>query len=147
MGKERYQRIHEQDGAELRSLSVEEIDRLRNYASELCGYENKRKVNLRQFILPIPPEKRITNWPSLFVKLALTAVITGVVSYGFLSLFNSIKNYGRNNTIRELNELERKGEIKIYRKRDIDKMGKELEELIDNERARYYLKGLSKRDE
>ncbi len=117
MEKDKYKKLHE-----------EEIEEL--------AYE-KEKQNM---------EKQSKYSANKYRRLFLSTI--GLISFGFICGTSAFVAYyfgygrGEKDSILELEKLQRNGEIKIFSRQGMEKMDKDLEELMEQERAKYFFKGL-----
>lgn len=140
MDKKTYADCHRKEFAEARR------ERSENRIGEISPDYSESMKSINPLYIDDKARARPSKFPKLFKGIVLSAIIGTAIGYTILAAFNIARNYGRDEVIMELNELQEARKIKIFREQEIYKINKELEDRIDNERAKYYLKGLSEKD-
>ncbi len=129
MDREEYLRLHAEERRELAELDITERNAFRNYSFECERYEDYSSVIANSFAVA----RDVTKKPRRLLKGVILSVIFGAaLGYFLLGVYNLGRNNEREKMIEELNSLQERKRIETF-------IRKELEDMANTERDRYYL--------
>ncbi len=129
------------DKSEYRRLHEKEVNEFRLYTGENGGYNSDKHKKASDRLIRINYQNK--NIRLIFGGLVVSLVGFAISSSLVLCGYYIGRNYGREEVNNEIERMQKEKKIMILNKKEIEKMNKDLEEVIDNERARYFIKGMS----
>ena len=129
MDREEYLRLHAEERRELAELDITERNAFRNYSFECERYEDYSSVIANSFAVA----RDVTKKPRRLLRgVILSAIFGAALGYFLLGVYNLGRNNEREKMIEELNSLQERKRIETF-------IRKELEDMANTERDRYYL--------
>jgi len=129
MNESEYKRLHEKEASELRLYETKHG----------CDSERYGGISDKPIKANYPTKHRV---PFFAGMLALSTGFAISSSFFLLGYYIG-RNDRREESIKEIGRMQKEKKIMILNKKEMEKMNKDLEEVIDNERERYFIKGVS----